>query len=325
MKRRQFLGVLVGAAAGWPVMARGQQQSMPLVAYLSSASRGGYEEFTSALLKGLAETGFIEGQNLKVEYRFAEGRYEQLPGLAAELTALRPAVLFANGPAAPLAKAATATIPIVFTTGFDPIALGLVSSLARPGGNVTGVSIMNVELAPKRLELMRDMIPAAKTVGVLVNPDNPNNETLRKEVQNAAGALGLDIQIQKARTVSDIATAFESLSSQGVGALVVGTDPFFTTQSRQLAELSLQQAIPTMFQYREFVTAGGLVSYGPSLADVYRQAGISIGRILKGEKPSDLPVPQVTKVEMMVNLKSAKTLGVSIPLPLLGRADEVIE
>jgi putative ABC transport system substrate-binding protein len=323
MKRRDFIAGLGGVAV-WPSTACAQQ-SIPLLAYLSSASRGGYEEFTSALQKGLAETGFIEGQNVKVEYRFADGRYERLPGLAAELTALRPAVLFANGPAAPLAKAATSTIPIVFTTGFDPIGLGLVSSLARPGGNVTGVSIMNVELAPKRLELMREMIPAAKAVGVLVNPDNPNNETLRKEVRTAAGVLGLELQIHVARTVSDIAAAFESLFHQRVGVLVVGTDPFFTTQSRQLAELSLQRAIPTIFQYREFVTAGGLVSYGPSLADVYRQAGIYIGRILKGEKPADLPVPQVTKVELMINLKSAKTLGVNIPLPLLGRADEVIE
>ena len=324
MRRREFVTLIGGAAAALPFAARAEQ-SIPLLAYLSSASRDGYEEFTSALQKGLAEFGFVEGQNVKVEYRFADGRYERLPGLAAELTALKPAVLFANGPAALPAKAATSTIPIVFTTGFDPIRLGLVSSLARPGGNITGVSIMNVELAPKRLELMREMMPAATTVGVMINPDNPNNETLRKEVQTAAGALGLQLQVHAARTASDIAAAFESLSRQRVGALVVGTDPFFTTQSRQLAELSLQRAIPTIFQYREFVTAGGLVSYGPSLADVYRQAGIYIGRILKGEKPADLPVPQVTKVELMVNLKSARTLGVKLPLPLLGRADEVIE
>ena len=224
-----------------------------------------------------------------------------------------------------MAKASTATIPIVFTTELDPIRAGLVSSLAQPGGNITGVSIMNVELAPKRLELMREMMPTAKTVGVIINPDNPNSETLRKEVQTAARALELELQIHAARDASAIATVFESLSRQRVGALVVGTDPFFTTQSRQLAELSLQRAIPTIFQYREFVTAGGLVSYGASLADVYRQAGIHIGRILKGEKPADLPVPQVTKVELMVNLKSAKLLGLNLPLPLLGRADEVIE
>jgi putative ABC transport system substrate-binding protein len=323
MRRREFLG-FVGAATAWPLAVRAQQ-SLPLLAYLSSTSRNGYEEFTDALHKGLAEAGFVEGQNLRVEYRFANGRYERLPALAAELTALRPAVLFANGPAALPAKAASSTIPVVFTTGFDPIALGLVSSLARPGGNITGVSIMNVELAPKRLELMREMIPSAKTVGILINPDNPNNEALRKELQTAASALRLQLQIQAARNVDDIAAAFERLSRQGVGALVVGTDPFLTTQSRQLAELSLQKAIPTIFQYREFVTSGGLVSYGPGLADVYRQAGIYVGRILKGEKPADLPVPQVTKVELMVNLKSAKTMGVNVPLPLLGRADEVIE
>jgi putative ABC transport system substrate-binding protein len=272
-----------------------------------------------------AETGFVDGQNVRIEYRFADGRYERLPSLAAELTALKPAVLFANGPAAPPAKAATSTIPIVFTTGFDPVRLGLVRSLARPGGNITGVSIMNVELAPKRLQLMREVMPTAATISVLVNPDNPNNEMLTKEVHATAGALGVQIQIQRARTAADIAAVFENMSSQRIGALVVGTDPFFTTQSVQLAELSLQRGIPTIFQYREFVTAGGLVSYGPSLTDVYRQAGIYVGRILKGEKPADLPVPQVTNVELMINLKTARAIGIDLPLSLLGRADEVIE
>jgi putative ABC transport system substrate-binding protein len=323
MRRRDFI-TLIGAAAAAPLSARAQQ-TVPLVGHLSSASRDGYQQFTAAFRKGLAEAGFIEGQNIRIEYRFADGRYERLPGLAAELAALKPAVLFANGPAALPAKNATSTIPVVFTTGFDPVRLGLVSSLARPGGNITGVSIMNVELAAKRLELVREIVPGAATVGVLINPDNPNNETLTKDIQAAAGALGVRLQIQRARNAANIDAAFENLSRLRVGALVVGTDPFFTTQSRQLAELSLQRAISTVFQYREFVTAGGLVSYGPSLTDVYRQAGSYVGRIIKGEKPADLPVPQVTKVELMVNLKTARALGLNFPLALLGRADEVIE
>ena len=324
MKRREFISLLGGAAA-WPLAARAQQPALPVVGFLNSASADGYAPFIAAFRRGLAETGFVEGKNVAIEYRFADGQYDRLRALAAELTARNLAVLFANGPAALLAKAATSTIPIVFTAGFDPIKLGLVSSLARPGGNVTGVSIMNVELAPKRLELMREVVPTATAIGVLVNPTNPNSDTLIKEMQGAARTLGLQLHIQPARTEDDIAAALANLARLRAGALVVGTDPFFTTQSRQLAALAVQHALPTIYQYREFVTAGGLISFGASLTDVYRQAGTYTGRILKGEKPADLPVPQVTNVELMINLKTARALGLTVPLPLLGRADEVIE
>ncbi len=296
-----------------------------MVGFLNSASADGYATFVAAFRRGLAETGFVEGKNVAIEYRFADGQYDRLRALAAELTAQKLAVLFANGPAALLAKAATSTIPIVFTAGFDPIKLGLVSSLARPGGNVTGVSIMNVELAPKRLEVIREVVPATTEIGVLVNPANPNSETLTREMQEAGRALGFQLHFQPARTEGDIAAAFANFARLRFGALVVGTDPFFTTQSRQLAALSVQHRIPTIYQYHEFVAAGGLISFGASLTDVYRQAGIYTGRILKGEKPADLPVPQVTKVELMINLKTARALGITVPLPLLGRADEVIE
>jgi putative tryptophan/tyrosine transport system substrate-binding protein len=324
MRRREFIAGVASAAA-LPLAVRAQEASLPLVGFLNSTSPDGYAEFVVAFHKGLAETGFVERQNVLIEYRWANGRYEQLPSLAAELAKMRLAVLFANGPATFPAKQATSTIPIVFTAGFDPVKLGVVASLARPGDNITGVSIMNVELAPKRLEVLQELAPGMKAAGLLYNPNNPNTATLLPAAREAARALGLQLHIQAASTAEQVDAAFAEFSRLGTGGVVVGTDPYFTTLSRQLAALCKRHAMPTIYQYREFVSEGGLISYGGSLADVYRQAGNHTGRILKGEKAGDLPVPQITKVEMMVNLKSARAMGLKIPMTLLARADEVIE
>jgi putative tryptophan/tyrosine transport system substrate-binding protein len=325
MRRRDVITLLGGAAFSWPLALNAQQPTMPVVGVLNSTSADGYAPFMAALHSGLAETGFMAGRNVAIEYRWAEDRYDRLPALAAELVSVPVAVLVANGPAAPPAKAATTTIPIVFTAGFDPIELGLVASLNRPGGNLTGVSILNVELGPKRLELMRELVPEATDVGVLINPTNPNAQALSRELRAAASTLRTQIHILHAQNEREIDAAFAAMAKLRVGALVVGNDPFFTTLSRRLAAMAVRDAIPAIYQYREFVSADGLMSYGASLIDVYRQAGIYAGRILKGEKPADLPVQQSTKVELMINLKTAKALGLTVPLSLLGRADEVIE
>jgi putative tryptophan/tyrosine transport system substrate-binding protein len=324
MRRRDFIGMLGGAVAA-PLAARAQQAAMPVVGVVNSASPQGYGAFITAFRKGLGETGFVEGQNVTVLYRYADSQYELLRKLIDELVAQRVTVLLANGPAALLAKQATTTIPVVFTAGFDPIQLGLVSSLARPGGNVTGISILSVEFAPKRLELLREIVPGVQRVGLLINPGNPNGEGLAKQGLAAGSALGLTLIVRRATTADEVAAAFNDFVRERAGGVVVGSDPFFTTQNKQLAALSMQHMLPTVYQYREFVVDGGLISYGGSLTDVYRQAGSYVGCIIKGEKPADHPVPQVTKVEMMVNLKAAKAFGVTIPLALLGRADEVIE
>jgi putative tryptophan/tyrosine transport system substrate-binding protein len=325
MRRREFITLLGSATAAWPPAARAQQATMPVVGFLHSAAPGTYGARLAAFRQGLKEAGYVEGENVSIEYRWAEDRYERSPAMADDLVRRQVTVIFANGPMVRSAKAATTTIPIVFTVGYDPIQLGLVASLSRPGGNLTGVSILNVELGPKRLELVRELVPAATTAAVLVNPTNHNADVVTRDMRAAGHALGLQIHILQASNESELEAAFADLVRTRAAALVIGADPFFNTRSQQLAALSLRHAVPAIFQYREFFAAGGLMSYGGSLTDVYRQAGVYVGRILKGERPGDLPVQQSTKIELMINLKTAKTLGLTVPLPLLGRADEVIE
>lgn len=326
MKRREFLS-LAGCAAALPLAARAQQ-AMPVIGFLHLGSADKSAGLLRSFRDGLADTGFREGQNVTIEYRWADGDYNKLSALAADLVARRVTVLAApgSGPAALAAKAATTTIPVVFRVGVDPVEAGIVDSLNRPGGNLTGVAMLGVGLAPKRLELMHELLPGATSFGVLINPTNPvvSNVTMR-ETQAAASALGLKLQIAHANTEAEYDPAFAALVRQGVSGLVVGGDGSFTNRAALLGTLSLQHRLPTIYQFREFVTAGGLVSYGGSNPESYRLAGVYTGRILKGEKPGDLPVQQVSKVEMIVNLKSAKALGMNVPLPLLGRADEVVE
>ena len=279
----------------------------------------------AAFHAGLKEAGYVEGQNVAVEYRFAEGRNDRLPAMAADLVRLQVAVIAANGPSVVAAKAATTEIPIVFSVGLDPVASGLVASLNRPGGNLTGDTILFDELGPKRLELMRELVPADTIIAVLINPAYPTAETQSKAMHAAARALGLEIHVLHASTERDFDAAFATLAQLRAGALVIGNDAFFNSHSQQLAALMIRHGVPTIFQTREFAVAGGLASYGGSIKDSYRQVGVYTGRILKGEKPADLPVQQTTKVELIVNLKTAKALGIAIPISLLGRADEVIE
>ena len=325
MRRRQFIA-LVGGAATWPLAARAQPPAMPVIGFLNSASPDGYAVPVRAFRQGLKDIGYVEGQNVAIEYRWAEGQYDRLPALAADLVRRQVTAIAATStPAALTAKAATTTIPIVFTTASDPMRLGLVASLSRPGGNVTGATQLNVEVGPKRLELVRELLPAATIIALLVNPTNPVAETLARDLQAAARTIGLQLHILNASTERDIDDAFANLAKLRAGALVVGSDVFFNTRSEQLGALTVRHRVPTIYQYREFAAAGGLMSYGGSITDSYRRAGGYTGRILKGEKPADLPVQQSTKVELIINLKTAKTLGLTLPLSLLGRADEVIE
>ena len=323
MKRREFM-TLLGGAAAWPLAARAQQR-LPVIGFINSASPGGFGFLVDAFRQGLQETGYVEGQNVAVEYRWAEGQYDRVPVIALELVSRQVAVIVANSPGVQAIKTAITTIPIVFTTASDPVQVGLVASLARPGSNVTGVTQFNVEVAPKRLEMVRELLPAATMIGVLINPTNPQTEALLKDLDTASHTLGLQLHVLHANAERDFITAFATLAQLQASALVIAPDGFFLSRSEELAALAVRHAIPTIFQDRPFVTAGGLMSYGGSTADSYRLAGVYAGRILKGEKPADLPVQQPARIELIINLKTAKTLGVTVPLPLLARADEVIE
>jgi putative tryptophan/tyrosine transport system substrate-binding protein len=325
MRRREFITLLGGAAAAWPLAVRAQQSAMPVVGFLSSRAPGENEAILVAFRRGLKEVGYVEGQNVTVEYRWADNQYDRLPALAADLVGRQVAVIVSNGPPIMAAKAATSTIPIVFAVGFDPLTFGLVTSLSRPGGNLTGVSILDVEIGPKRLELLHELIPTAKVMALLVNPTTPAAEVIAEDVRAAARAHGLQLHVLHAASDGDFDTAFASVAQLQAGALIIGGDPFFTSRSRQLGEMTFARRVPTIYEFREFAAAGGLISYGTSLADAYRQVGIYTGRILKGEKPPDLPVQQATKVELILNLKTAKAFGITAPISLLGRADEVIE
>jgi ABC-type uncharacterized transport system substrate-binding protein len=328
MKRREFITLLGGAAAAWPLAARAQQPAMPVIGFLGSASPDRWAGRMRAFHQGLSETGYAEGRNVAIEYRWAEGQNDRLGPLAAELVGRQVTVIVTPGstPAALAAKAATTTIPIVFEVASDPVELGLVTSLARPGGNITGVTSLNAEVGPKRLELLHELVPTATVVGLLVNPTNPNlAELTTKNLHAAARSLGLKMHILHASADRDFDTVFATLNQLRAGALAIGTDPFFSSRLEQLATLTARHAVPTVYQFREFTAAGGLMSYGGSLTDTFRAAGVYTGRILKGDKPADLPVQRTTKVELFLNLRTAKVLGLEVPRTLIARADDVIE
>jgi putative ABC transport system substrate-binding protein len=327
VKRRDFFA-LFGGALSWPLAARAQQSSIPVIGFLGSASPDLYADRLRTFRQGLKEEGYVEGQNVAIEYRWAEGQNDRLPTLAADLVRRQVAVLVAAGgtPSALAAKAATATIPIVFAVAVDPIEVGLVASLNRPGGNMTGVTNMNVDIGSKRLELLHEVLPKATNFGVLIDPTSAAlSKDFVRVLQSAAHTLGVELHVQHASTEHEIDAVFASLSKQRAEGLIVGPSIFFNGRTQQLAALGLRHGLPTIYQYRPFAAAGGLVSYGSDEAEYYRLVGMFAGKILKGEKPQDLPVEQSTKVELIINLKTAKALGITMPLPLLGRADEVIE
>jgi putative ABC transport system substrate-binding protein len=327
IQRRKFLATLLGGAASWPLAARAQQPALPVIGFLNQASPDGYRRMVTAFRQGLQESGYVEGRNVAIEYRWAGGHNDRLPAMVAELVQRQVTVIAATTtPAALAAKAATTSIPIVFEMGGDPIALGLVASLSRPGGNVTGVTQLNVEVASKRLELLHELLPTAIVTALVVNPTNPAvTEVVLRASQAAAQRLGLDLHVLNASSESDFDGVFANVIQLRAGGLVIGSDAFFNSRSEQLAALALRHAVPTVFENREFVAAGGLAAYSGDVADAYRLAGVYAARILKGEKPGELPVQQATKIQLVLNLKTAKALGITVPLPLLGRADEVIE
>src|SRR6516225_1489525 len=328
MRRRELITLVGGTAVFWPLAAHAQQPSMPVVGVLSA-------EWPNAITadrlrvfrEGLNDTGYFQGQNVIIEYRWAEGRNDRLPALAAELVRLPVNVIVCAGstPATIAAKAASTTVPIVFYGGTDPVSMGFVASLSRPGGNVTGVTTLNVEILAKRLELLHELVPTATIIAGLVNPTTPVSETETRDLQAAARTLGLTLHVLHASSEQEIDTAFMTLVQLRAGALVIGADAYFNSRSEQLAVLTLRYAIPAIYQYREFALSGGLASLGATVADSYRPLGVYAGRILKREKPADLPIQQGTKVELLLNLKTAKALGLAVPLPLSGRADEIIE
>jgi putative ABC transport system substrate-binding protein len=326
VKRREFI-TLLGGAVAWPLAARAQQAAIPVIGFLGSASPEAYARRLRAFHQALKETGYVEGQNVEVEYRWAEGQNNRLPALAAELVHRQVAVIAAAGNAATLAaKSATTTIPIVFSTAVDPVAEGLVARLNRPGGNATGVTSLNIEVGPKKLELLHEVVPSATSMALLVNPTNPSiAEPFSQALQAAARVLGLQLHVLHASSEREIEAAFATLVKLRAGGLVIMPDQLFLARSEQLAALTVRHTVPSVHLFHQFAAAGGLMSYGSDEREYYRLVGIYIARILKGEKPSDLPVQQVTKVELIINLKIARALGLSVPLPLVGRADEVIE
>jgi putative ABC transport system substrate-binding protein len=331
MGRREFIALAGGAATSpalWPLAARAQQPGWPVIGFLGAASPDVDADRLRAFHQGMKEAGYVEGRNVAIEYRWAEGQNDRLPALAAELVHRQVAVIVAAGgtPSALAVKAATATIPVVFGVASDPVEIGLVASLNRPGGNLTGVTNLNVEVARKRIELLHEVVPMATIIALLVNPTSPTlAETQTKELQAAAHILGLALHVIHASAERDFDGAFASLVQRRAGALLIGVDNVFSSKSKQLAALTVRHAVPAIYQWREFAAAGGLMSYGSSNSEYLRLIGIYAGRILKGEKPGDLPVQRATKVELMINLKTAKALGLAIPLPVLGRADEVFE
>ena len=326
MRRRDFISLAGGAAAFWPVAAGAQQLAMPIIGYLDSSSADEYAPFLAAFRSGLTEAGFIEGRNVAIEYRWADARYDRLPALAAELVRIPVAVLVATGITAAVAtKAATATIPIVFNTGGDPIRFGLVASLNRPGRNVTGVASLGKELVAKRFELLREMVPKADAIAFLVNPNNAVAELDTSDAQAAAATLGQKLIVLKASSKDDIDTAFSAIVEQRGGGLLQQVDPFLQSRRGQLVALAARYALPAIYERRDFAAAGGLMSYGTSLRDALRLVGNYTGRVLKGEKPADLPVQQAVKVELIINLRTAKALGLDVPMSMLMRVDEVIE
>ena len=326
IRRRAFI-VTLGGAAAWPLVARGQQAAMPVVGFLNADSPQGYARQLSAFLKGLSENGYVDARNVAIEYRWAGGRLDRLPAMAADLIHRQVTVIAATStPAALAAKAATTNIPIVFETGGDPVQLGLVDRLNRPGGNVTGVTQLNWEILPKKLELLHELLPTEGVIALLINPtDSVYAETQSRKALAAAHTLGLNLHVLNASTEGDFDSVFADLIHLRAGGLVIGEDAFFNSHFKQLAALTVHHLVPAVYKSREFVAAGGLLSYGGSGTDAYHLAGVYTGRILKGDKLADLPVQQPTKFELFINLRTAKTLGITVPLPLSGRADEVIE
>ena len=327
MRRREFISLIGSVAATWPLAARAQQPAMPVIGFINVAHAKGYAPLLSAFLNGLSETGYVDGRNVAIEYRWAEEQSDRLPALVADVVHRQVAVIAATStPAALAAKAATKTIPIVFTTASDPVQLGLVASLNQPGGNVTGVTQTNTEITPKRLQILHELAPTASVIALLVNPANPAlSATNIKELQAAARALGLELHVLNASTERDFDGAFAKLIELRAGGLVIAGDPFFTSRIEQLAALTVRHAVPANYHNRDFAMAGGLLSYGTDYRETYRLAGNYTGRVLKGDKPADLPVQQATKVELIINLKTAKALGLSVPPALQARADEMIE
>jgi putative tryptophan/tyrosine transport system substrate-binding protein len=326
MRRRDFIALIGGAASAWPLAAPAQQGTMPVIGFVNAASPQAYESMLSAFLKGLNESGFIEDQNVKIEYRWAQGEVDRLPAMVADLVQHVVTVIAATGtPAALAAKAATKTIPIVFETGSDAVQLGLVTSLNRPGGNVTGIGQLAVEIAPKRVELLHEAIPTARLIALLVDQTDPVSSKTTQGVQAAAQSLGLELHVMNVSTDRDLDAVFATLVQLRAGGLVISGGQFLNSRSKRLGTLALQYALPAIFPYRDLALSGGLMSYGTSITDAYRLAGIYVGRVIKGEKPADLPVQQATKIELILNLRTARTLGITVPQSLLGRADEIIE